>query len=1395
MKMDFKRSSHEHVLVNVKQGRCFVREKSTFKLILVATVSFLLMAGAWGKEKGLTFYASFDKGDKANFSKGNPAPLEGSNPGKLVPGIKGEAMRFTGRGNFVKYLSKGNYDNARGSIEMWVRIDRAASGSKLFFEGNGKTKPELRINYVPQGFFFVTHNAAAYCRVFCDGNSHNWHHLVICWDKNIGTYYFLDGKPVNHRGGPKTKNGKGFCDYQRIGKTAKTFMIGGNYGNNDILTVDEFKIYNYVLSGAAVKAKFSKLMRVKIKIEKYLIDWKKPELKLIAKNISNTNIPGKIFWRTFKSDRGKPATDKGAFSVAKVINLKAGENKKFLVKPNYLSKSGRYCIETQILIGNERVFSNLYFAYIATPVKKQISEKVPKVKLKLLKEFDCAKSYGLDEFCDDGKSRVVDSPLGKYRETAKKAYSRFAYRFFVKDVGKPHLLEVVWPDNRKFEMEVAIDSRQGSRFHMVENGVIAGGRYPNTNKLKKYKLIFWPTHKECAVMIIAHVNRGKKGKKNAYSGAVKSIKIYRIQNSLPAVKLSNMPMTAKQRTVGSQDEDCSTFREFSTFFKPGSGPSRHIGFKRWFDGLIRRYDYMNFIGQNLFSQTALYNAGTIFPDSPISRFGIQKSSSPDYFFDLVLYLAAQHGIKVNFGLRFLVLPKLELLANKVSISDIIAGKETIRNISWNGIDETVSSHVGYPENAPTYNILHPTVQNLYLSFFKDLMDRYGQYRSFNGIDLLFWRIHCMFMGSLKYGYSDFTVNLFEKETGIKVPGVVPDKKRFLKRYLFLVRKNKQIREKWITWRCQKVHQFWMKVYNLIQKKKPGTKLTFQTWGVVPRFKVWYNRASIWRRGEENSIYNNYREAGFDLNLFKAIPHLYIGNVFYPNLALGKHSYIDRDYEFSDARIKPFANSGRTAVWLEQARRETFRKAHTWGAPLPNYWFPEGRRAPYKRKGGKSNKRAGGSLWKSPPVMPNSDYYLEYYSKCLADWDVREITDGGIGTTTLGVEDELRDFIRAYRTLPTEYFKVFKNVSDPVCVRYWQDRFYLVNREFYPIKVKLQFNKSNFKLHNLATDDKIEAAENITVTVNPFRLLSYKIPKNVKLASVQVIVPQEKINWLKKRLDKMLIAIRKAEKSDAIIPFVKRDIPWFKKELKKAWKEKRYARLRQMLESYWARNIYEDKLLARFIKSKINNKIINPKKLMVKAVKVKEIPAIDSGKWDNIPSIPEMFDVTTLFGKMVCAKSTLKTEVKCAYTDKAIAFFFDCQSNKEGKWQPGKSDLVEVFLSPNKNSQPYYQFRMGITGDKSEKRCNTKIEKFGKPENYNPKYDFQTKIGKNGWLARVVIPFKELGNSEPPQAKTIWRLNLGRQIRDFQTKRIYFQGLRCDLKYGFHCPEKFANVIF
>jgi hypothetical protein len=755
-------------------------------------------------------------------------------------------------------------------------------------------------------------------------------------------------------------------------------------------------------------------------------------------------------------------------------------------------------------------------------------------------------------------------------------------------------------------------------------------------------------------------------------------------------------------------------------------------------------------------------------------------------------MAEKAGIRFNASMHMLVPPELGQEASLVSKEEMIAGKDTVLSISWNGNGNFNNDNGSWGATPPYYNILHPKAQKLFLSFFEDYLKRYGKYKSFNGFDLLFWRTHMLWIGSLKNGYSDYTVDLFEKETGVKVPGKAPDKNRFIKRYLFLVKKSKVMREKWIAWRCKKVHEFWMKVYKLIQAKRPGTKLVFQCWAALYSYKWDNSRAVVWKRGDEQSIYNFYREGGFDLKLFKDIPYLYIGNAFYPNYTTDASEYIFRDYEFAPARINPFKNAGLSAVHLEQARRE---KSNWLSTDMPDYWFHEGRY--HKVRPAKRKNDIGGAMWKSDAVMPNDDFYLEYYAKCLADWDVREITDGGITTTTLGAEGKLQNFIRAYRTLPTENFELFKQTDDPVCVRRWKDRFYAVNREFYPIKLEFSFSADKFELLNLADNKSVTVNKSLSLEIAPYGLLSFKLPENVELKAVKSTVSPEIIKWLKKRLDNLNRAIAYVEANGGTVPRVKNELAWFKGELKKAWETGRYFRLRKLLDSYWAQNLNnasKNKALQRFFKSKIKQ----TGKTSVKVNKVASIPDINSKSWNKVPDLNNLYSVIFNENNPYMAKAELATKVKCVYSDKQIAFRFDCPVESPQSLanldKQKCSEVAEVFLSTSADSKPYYHFRIPFRGKASEKRCCTDRLRFEKPRYYNPSYSVKKEKLADGWRLLFAVPFAELDASPAPAKGAVWRFNVGREIFSKQLGS-FFQTLCFGGKYGMHCPDNFGKLIF
>ena len=78
--------------------------------------------------------------------------------------------------------------------------------------------------------------------------------------------------------------------------------------------------------------------------------------------------------------------------------------------------------------------------------------------------------------------------------------------------------------------------------------------------------------------------------------------------------------------------------------------------------------------------------------------------------------------------------------------------------------------VGNPgHTGPMFNPLHPTVQEAIVGFVREIGQRYGKYPAFKGISFNMFASAMPWFGSIHSGYDDYTVGLFQKETGIDVP--------------------------------------------------------------------------------------------------------------------------------------------------------------------------------------------------------------------------------------------------------------------------------------------------------------------------------------------------------------------------------------------------------------------------------------------------------------------------------------------------------------------------------------------------------------------------------------------------------------------------------------------------
>ncbi|MDH7568063.1 MAG: hypothetical protein QHJ73_00580 [Armatimonadota bacterium] len=168
------------------------------------------------------------------------------------------------------------------------------------------------------------------------------------------------------------------------------------------------------------------------------------------------------------------------------------------------------------------------------------------LKLRLVDYIDCTNPRDPHGFMDQGTSRVVTGPAGRYRVTASHRHAFFAYRFRAAGKDNPVLLVFEYPDDADrnicfFTHESGLSGAANIDWSL-ETGVYTGDPLPLSNRMQYHTFIFWPQD-EWPVAIVANWSR------YGANGAASRIWVYAITEPLPALDI-NAPDPERQRVFG-----------------------------------------------------------------------------------------------------------------------------------------------------------------------------------------------------------------------------------------------------------------------------------------------------------------------------------------------------------------------------------------------------------------------------------------------------------------------------------------------------------------------------------------------------------------------------------------------------------------------------------------------------------------------------------------------------------------------------------------------------------------------------------------------------------------------------------------------------------------------------
>jgi len=738
----------------------------------------------------------------------------------------------------------------------------------------------------------------------------------------------------------------------------------------------------------------------------------------------------------YTAGRTQPATltaqfrdrQSGRVDSAATVELPAGDN--LQVIPLKLPCNTEGVFEVRFLDGNTLIGSQdlkpmTVYVIDTTPVERKGGE----LQKTLLQEVDCAGKE--PDYVSGGKTQVVSKPFGAYRLSGDSGClyaqhhnvpaSWFAYTIGTPEVGKPHLLEVDYPDD-DYRTFLIVIRESSADDYPVAGGVDSGGCWSLSNTMQTQSILFWPKTANPRVAF-APPHNGRRA-------AAGRIRVYRVDGQIPPL---DVPV-AGGRAFLNWYEEGSNFTGFYGGTK--GGPDAYL---KSADMWPRELCYM---GGNLLIPTVSVYQMSLYPSRYNHHFA--EMTSPDIV-RLLLLNCEKYGVKlaaefhpeareleypwVYPSRRFPTFGRVNGVAGPYPPEGLEAFGRGTRE---NGLVSKDGKVATYDTHGPMHHPLHPRNQEWYLGLIGELADRYKDSPAFAGVSLraMSWANPALNnFHSLDWGYDDLTTWLFEKETRTDIAAPVLGPDRFAKRYDWLM---KNARQKWIAWRCDKMAELHRKIVARVRQARKDLSVY----------------VTVFDLGEE---------AGLDYGELSAIDGLVLINArhSYGRQAFTYEGFL-ADQAMRDKLLAPDV--------LHSLRRGSGQAAFLFGAryfeATEKVLKPIEMGLPAETK----------DKWISGVVNPAGRHYLERYAVALAETDALILGDGG-NAYTLG-QPLLREFTREFRHLPPVPFTPRKDARDPVAV--WELAFgvppsgglpsrdgvflfYAVNRERYPVRVTIAFD--------------------------------------------------------------------------------------------------------------------------------------------------------------------------------------------------------------------------------------------------------------------------------------------------------------------------------------------------
>ncbi|MDD5705866.1 MAG: hypothetical protein PHR35_08065 [Kiritimatiellae bacterium] len=486
-------------------------------------------------------------------------------------------------------------------------------------------------------------------------------------------------------------------------------------------------------------------------------------------------------------------------------------------------------------------------------------------RLREVDRIECATDNGRHEFyciSPDAVSTGETARAGSFIENRARPpehpnnHEWLAYRVNNLVTDKPHLLVVEYPDVADMAVGVSVlhpllapdvprdkDGRRmitvkgvreyaakaGLPIEFVESatpGFMAGLGYPISGQRQAMKAVFYPAD-DWAVLQFDNYNYMTRTPMR-----ISRLVVYEILDDLP---MADAPNLANDRLFGHVDEGLdmplNTFGALGVLRGEVSGGVAQPGkeYKWHYITAERLVKYLRYRGENAwFPIVYRYGGSTWYPSENAfcGRLDIPA---------LYARVFEENGLAMMVSTAYM--PGFPLrLQDRYTARDIVEGADSYLQISGYGAG---SQNFNLPMRAP--NPLHPLVRGEMARWAADAARRYADYPAVKGV-MMVASLNIAFSMPAYAGpslnrppeginyderlfgatYDDYTIGLFEKATGIRIPVEgTPNPRRFAERKAWLLANRKA---EWAAFRCQAIADTWGALADAVTNACP--RMTF-----------------------------------------------------------------------------------------------------------------------------------------------------------------------------------------------------------------------------------------------------------------------------------------------------------------------------------------------------------------------------------------------------------------------------------------------------------------------------------------------------------------------------------------------------------------------------------------